>query len=217
VRDTELPVHGFQAGDPEAGGLVVLLGLFSLVALQLFLVRVTGLLAVAMVRLVVEHQDIFHAHEVGHHALEHLAVGFQGLEVRARAAFEQGAPSGRQLDTFAKLQRMVIRNHDLGSFDVVEKVVGNEFAARVIAIGVVRLEYPKAIFNGEARRDDEEAAGEVLAGRSAHGVYGLPGDEHGHDRSLARPGGELKGDTKELRIGIAVRGGEQLEDAFAGS
>ena len=42
ARDTELPVHGFQAGDPEAGGLVVLLGLLSLVALQLFFVRVTG-------------------------------------------------------------------------------------------------------------------------------------------------------------------------------
>ena len=88
-----------------------------------------------MVRLVIEHEDVFHAHEVGHHALEHLAVGLLCIQVGARAAFEQRAPSGRELDTFAKLQCMVIRNDDLGPLDVVEKIVGNEFPAGVIAVG----------------------------------------------------------------------------------
>ena len=38
-RDAELAVDGLEAGDPEAGGLVVLLGFLSVVALQVVLRR----------------------------------------------------------------------------------------------------------------------------------------------------------------------------------
>ena len=46
---------------------------------------------------------------------------------------------------------------------VVEHVMRDEFAAGVVAIGVIRLEDAEAILDGEARRNDEKAAGEVLA------------------------------------------------------
>jgi hypothetical protein len=36
-----------------------------------------------VVRLVVEHEDVFHAHQVGHHALKHLAFGFEGIQLSA--------------------------------------------------------------------------------------------------------------------------------------
>ena len=52
------------------------------------------LLAVAVMRLVVEDQDVLHAHQVGHDALEHLAFGFEGLEFVA-AALEQRAAALR--------------------------------------------------------------------------------------------------------------------------
>ena len=83
--EAELAVYGFQAGNPEPGGLVVLLGFFLLVALQFLVVLVLRLFAVAVVRLVVEHEDVLHAHEVGHDPLEHLAFGFQGVQFLARA------------------------------------------------------------------------------------------------------------------------------------
>ena len=48
--------------DPEAGRFVVLLGFLLLVALQVVVVLVVvGLLAVAVVRLVVEDEDVLHA------------------------------------------------------------------------------------------------------------------------------------------------------------
>ena len=45
-------------------------------------------------------------------------------------------------------------------------------------------------------RDDQEAAGELLAGGAAHGVDRLPGDQHRHDGGLAGAGGELQGQTR---------------------
>ena len=40
--DAELAVHRFEAGNPEAGRLVVLLGFLLLVAFQILVVRVSG-------------------------------------------------------------------------------------------------------------------------------------------------------------------------------
>ena len=48
----------FGAIDPQAGGLIVLLGFLLLVALEVCLVVRAGLLTVAMVGLVVQHQDV---------------------------------------------------------------------------------------------------------------------------------------------------------------
>ena len=49
----------------------------------------------------------------------------------------------------------------LARFEVVQHVAGHEFAAGVVAVGVVRLEDAQAILDGEARRDDQEAAREL--------------------------------------------------------
>ena len=36
-----------------------------------------------MVGFVVQHKDIFHAHQVGHHPLEHLPFGFESVQLFA--------------------------------------------------------------------------------------------------------------------------------------
>ena len=89
AAETELAVDGFEAGDPEARGLVVLFGLLPVVALQILIVVGLRLLAVAVVRLVVDDQDVLHAHQVGHHPLEHLAFGLLRVQFIARAALKQ--------------------------------------------------------------------------------------------------------------------------------
>ena len=43
-------------------------------------VVVVRLLAVAVVGLVVDHQDVLHAHQVGHDALEHLPFGLERVQ-----------------------------------------------------------------------------------------------------------------------------------------
>jgi hypothetical protein len=62
ARESELAIHRLEAGDPEARGLAILLGLFLLVAFQILFVRIRRLLAVAVVRLVVDGEDVLHAH-----------------------------------------------------------------------------------------------------------------------------------------------------------
>ena len=161
--EAELAVHRLEAGDPEAGGLVVLLGLLPLVALEVVLVGLVGLLAVAVVRLVVEDEDVLHAHQVGHDALDHLAFGLQRVQLLARAALEQRAAALGELDALAQLEGVVVGDDDLGPVDVVEHVARDQLAAGVVAVGVVRLEDAQAILDRQAGRDDEEAAGEVLA------------------------------------------------------
>ena len=161
AADAELAVHGFEAGNPEAGRLVVLLGLLLLVALQVLVVRVVRLLAVAVMRLVVEDEDVLHAHQVGHDALEHLAFGFQRVQLLAAAPLKQLAPAFGQLDALAQLEGVVVGDDDLGAVDVVEHVAGNEFAAGVVAVGIVRLQHAQPVLDREAGRADQKAAREM--------------------------------------------------------
>ena len=103
----------------------------------------------------------------------------------------------------------------LARFDVVEHVAGHQFAAGVVAVGVVRLEHAQTVLDGEARGDDEKAAGEVLAAGAADGVDRLPGDQHRHDGRLAGAGGQLQGEAHEFGIGVVVGGGQVFKESLA--
>ena len=126
--DAELAVDRFQAGDPEPGGFVVLLGFLLVVALQIFLVVSLGLFAVAVMGLVVEDKDVLHAHQVGHDPLDHLPFGFQRVQLLA-AALEQRAAALGKLDALAQLEGVVVGDDDLGAVHVVQHVAGHQFAA----------------------------------------------------------------------------------------
>ena len=61
------------------------------VALEILLAVIGDALAVAVMRLVIQDDDVLQAHQLRHDPLEHLAFALGGAEVRA-AALEQGAP-----------------------------------------------------------------------------------------------------------------------------
>ena len=42
-------------------------------------------------RFIIQGHDVFHAHQFGQDALEHLAFGFQRIQVFTAPALEQGA------------------------------------------------------------------------------------------------------------------------------
>ena len=144
-----------------------------------------------MVRLVVDHEDVLGAHQATHDTLQHLAFGFSGVQFVAGAALQQRSSARRQLDAFAQLECVIVGNDDLGAVHVVEQVLGHEFAAGVVTVRVVRLEDAETILDGQAGGDDQKASSEVFAGGMADRVDRLPGDQHGHDSGLARPGGQL--------------------------
>ena len=53
---------------------------------------VVGLFAVAVVRLVVEDEDVLHTHQVGHDPLEHLAFGFERVQFLADGPCSSARP-----------------------------------------------------------------------------------------------------------------------------
>ncbi len=215
AAEAELAVHGFEAGNPEARGLVVLLGFLPLVALQVLVVGVFRLLPIAVVRLVVDDEDVLHAHQVGHHALDHLAFGFQRVQFLAGAALQELAAALGQFDALAQLEGVVVGDDDLGPVHVVEHVARDELAAGVVAVGVVRLEDAQPVLDRQAGCADEKAAREMLARRTAHGIDRLPRDEHGHHGGLAGAGGQLQREPHQFRIGVLVRRGEMVEQPLA--
>ena len=216
AAEAELAVHGFEAGNPEAGGLVVLLGFLPLVALQVLIVRVLRLLAVAVVRLVVDDEDVLHAHQVGHDALEHLAFGLQRVEFLAAAPLKQRAAARGKFDALAQLEGVVVGDDDLGPVHVVEHVAGNEFAAGVVAVGSFGWRTRRRSLIVKPGVHDEKAAREMLAAWAAHGVDRLPGDQHGHDGGLAAPVASFS--ARRINSGLAslLAVGEMVEKALAG-
>ena len=81
--EAKFAVDSFQARDPQPCGLVVLVCIFFVIALQLILIIFSRLLAIAVVGLVVQRQNVLQAHQVGHDALEHLPFSFQGVQAFA--------------------------------------------------------------------------------------------------------------------------------------
>ena len=168
-----------------------------------------------MVRFVVQHHDVFHAHEFRHDALEHLPFGFLGGEGFAPALEQAAAVAGR-VQTFSQLEGVEVGDDDLGSLEVVQHAFGDEFPVLVVAVGVVGLQHSQAILDGDAGGDDQEAAGEPPAVRMPGCVDGLPGDQHGHDGRLAGAGGEFQRQSGKSRIGLFVGGVQVFEEPLSG-
>ena len=56
-----------------------------------------------------------------------------------------------EIDALAELEGVVVGDDDLGLLHVFQHVVRDEFAAGVVAVGVVRLEDAKAVLDGQTR------------------------------------------------------------------
>jgi len=169
-----------------------------------------------VVGLVVDGQDIFHAHQLGHDPLEHLPFGFKGVERLAAPSLKKEATALGDLQSFPQFEGVVIGDDDLCPRKIGQHVGGDKLTALVIAVRVVGLEHPEAITDGNAWSHDQKATGELLAGRTAHGIDGLPGDEHGHDRGLARAGGQFQRQSHEFRVCVVVGVGKMLKKTAAG-
>ena len=215
AQQTELAVHRFQAGNPQPGRFVVLLGFLLFVAFQVLVVDFFRFLAVAMMRLVIDDEDVLHAHQLGHDALEHLAFGFGGDDLIAGAALEQLSPAFGNIDALAQLEGVIVGDDDLGTAYVVQQVGRHQFPFPVVAVGIKRLKYTQAIPDGKTRGANQKAAGELLGSGATHRIDRLPGDQHGHHGRLARPGGQLEGQPHQFGVGILVGCCQVIEQKFA--
>ena len=148
-----------------------------------------------MVSLVIQRHYVLDAHEFRHDPLEHLSFGFQGIQGLS-GPLQQRAPSTGNFEAFAGSQGMVVGDDDLGPVEVFQHIGGDQFPAGVVAVGVIWLEHPQPVFDGEAGGDHQETASEPTAVGMPDGVDGLPSDNHCHDGGLASASGQLQGDAK---------------------
>ena len=137
--------------------------------------------------------------------------------MRLAPSLEQGTAAFGQLHALAQLEGVVVGDDDLRLLQVGQHVVGNQLAALVVAVRVVRLQHAQAVLDGDAGGDHEKAAREAAALGPAHRVDGLPGDQHRHDRGLAGPGRQLEGQPRQFRVGVVVGVGQMVEEVPAGS
>ena len=195
--------------------LGVLLGLLAIITLQRVLVRFARFGPIAVMGLVVEDEDVLHAHQLRHHTPKHLALGLQSLELLARLAPQQFACALRDLKLFAQPKGVVVGDDDHRLLHVVQHVSWHQLARGVVAVGVAGLEDPQTVLHGKAWRDDENAAREHLAAGPPHGVDRLPGDQHGHHRGLARTRRQLERHALQVGPRAAVGLLQVVEDLAA--
>ena len=91
--NAEFPIHCFKTGNPESGCFAIFIRFLFLLTLQFFVIFILGLLTVAVMRFVIQDQNVFQSHQIWHHPLEHLSLSFECVEVFTVLAFEQGTSS----------------------------------------------------------------------------------------------------------------------------
>ena len=216
TADAQFLADGFQPRYPQSGGFPVFFGFLAVISLERAFLLVARLFAIAVVGLIVEHQDLLDSHELGHDPLEHLPLGLQGLE-RFAPPLKQGPAALGQRQALPPLEGVIVGDDNLRPFQIGEHVARNQLTALVIAVRIVGLQHAQAILDGNPRGNHQKAAGEPGTPGTADGVDGLPGNQHGHDGGLAGSGRQLEGQPRQARIGFEVGHGEMVEKALAGA
>lgn len=132
------------------------------------------------------------------------SFGLQRLDLVAAPALERLSGSFRDDKFLTQLECVVVGDHDFSSLNIAQHVGRRDFARAIVAFRVVRQQDTQAVADRDARGDDQEPAGELLAVRVTHGVHRLPRYQHRHDGGFARPGRELQRKAHQFGIGLFV-------------
>ncbi len=157
-----------------------------------------------MMSFIIEYNDVFHAHQFTHNPLQHLPYRFQSIKGITVPAGQKCPARAGKLGFFAQFEGVVIGDDHSGSLDVAQHIWWHQFARLVVALRIGGQKNAEPIPDGNAGRDHQKTEGKTFAVRIPHGVDGLPGNEHGHDRGFARTGGEFQGQTRQAGIGIVI-------------
>ena len=141
---TKFPLGHFQPGEPHSGFLGVLVCFPLVLASKRALVIFSGLLAIAVVALVVEDHDVLQAHQLGHHPLHHLAFGLHGLD-RLSWPLQQVLPATGYRQSLPGVEAVIVGDDYLGPLQVAQHIGGHQLPAGVVAVGIVRLQHPQPV------------------------------------------------------------------------
>ena len=86
-------------------------------------------------------------------------------------------PPLEKLQPVTQLERVEVRDDDSCLLKVREHVAGHQLAALVIAVRIVGLKNPQAVFDRDAGRHHQKTTREPAALRVANRIDGLPRDQ----------------------------------------
>ena len=207
---SKFPLDHLQPGEPHPGFLGVPVCFPLVLTSQRAFVSLSGLLPITVVSFVVEDHYVFQGHQLGHHPLHHLALGLHGLDGLARP-LQQIPPTTGYRQSLPGAQAVIVGDDNPGPLQVAQHIGGHQLPAGVVAVGVVRLQHPQPVPDCNSGRDHQEAPREPPAVGMPHCVDGLPCDDHGHHRGLARTGGQLQRNPQQFGVRLQAGVFQTLE------
>ena len=190
-------VDAVEALDPARRFIQVDAMFFGMLLADLHL----GRLAIGVVRLVVDDDDVLVRRQLAQHAPREGLVGFAPLLHHGSLRFLQ------------RHQRVPVLDQHLRLVQLLAQGLGRAKVELVIVAALAGQQHLQPFLHGQARGHDEHSATEILVPLwIGQCVQHLPGDDHRHHRGLARPCGHLvaeslprpaiSGDRDALLVGL---------------
>jgi hypothetical protein len=194
-------MHGFEPRHPDPRLFVAFLRLDALVPGER-LIRLARLGAIAVMRLVVQHDDLLPAGQFTAYTPDHLIGRFH--ERVGLALGQYGLGEFRCLSAFALDEAVVIGDDDGGLAEPLQQIGRQQIAFAVVVRRIGRQQHTQAIANRDPGRDDEEGIAEAAVLPVLELVERLPRDQHGHDNGLPGSGCHLEGHARKAGVEAGV-------------
>jgi hypothetical protein len=207
--EIDFPAEGSDAVDPQPRGLGVLFCLLASLRLDGRFLGMAGLLLIAVVRFVVEDDDVLPCEQFRADARQHLPFRLFRLRLRP-AALQYSSGKFRQRQGLAQLEGVVVGDDDARRPNGADHVVRHKAAALVIILRIARQQHAKAVADRDAGADDEK--GVRIIPPAMDRIDRLPSNQHCQHGGLSGAGRHLGGDAKEARVVCLVTGPQLLVD-----
>lgn len=133
-----LALQGLDTGNPQPCRLVVLFRLLPILCCKPLFFTVACFFAIAVMRLVVDNNDILHAEQIFARALQHFAFGFFGNQFFVAPPGQNRFANLIRIEPPAPTQSMKIGDDDLRLAHLGQHLLRHEMAACVVTLRIGR-------------------------------------------------------------------------------
>lgn len=190
-----------KSSTPDACVLVTPLRLGALFACQRL--GLPGRLGpVAVVRLIVDNDDVLAARDVAADAADHL---FWCLAERVlRPVVQDGLREPGGVAALARKKPMIVGDHDPNLAEPLAHLWWQQVPLPEVVVGVGGQQDSQPVADRDSWRDDEKGVAEACVLPILDLVQCLPGNEHAHDNRLAAAGRHLHGHSRQAGVVLGV-------------
>ena len=173
-------------------------------------------MAIAMVRLIIDHEDVLETGCVAQNARNHLSGRFNHLRAAlARRTDQHRLCAGGEFQRGLQLKGMVVGDDDAGRLDERQHILRDEIAMLIVGLVIIRQQNAQAVFDRNTWRRDEKPVRELGADAMPCGIDRLPGNDHRHHGGLARACRQLQCNAIEILVRRVIGERNLLQELLA--